>query len=76
MATVAFDTLAAVRRLREAGYDEQRAGVIGRVIGETQNQLVAQEHFDSGFTLLQWMPGFRLGISGGNLRQIVHSLTQ
>lgn len=34
MATVTFDTLEAVRRLKEAGYEEKQAEAIVRVIGQ------------------------------------------
>ena len=67
MATVTVDTLAAVHRLRDAGYDEQQAEVIVRVIGDAQDQLVTREHFDAKIglveariNLVQWMNGFIL----------------
>ncbi len=63
MGAITFDTLAAVQRLREAGYEEKQAEAIVRVIGDSQDQLVSREHFDARFTLLQWMVGFNLVLS-------------
>lgn len=63
MTAVSFDTLAAVHRLRDAGYEEKQAEAIIRVIGDAQDQLVTREHFDGRFTLLQWMLAFNLGLS-------------
>ena len=60
MGKVPINTLAAVHRLRDAGYDEQQAEVIVRVIGDAQDQLVTREHFDSKIAILHWSNGFIL----------------
>ena len=52
MATVTFDTLAAVHRLRDAGYDEPQAEAIVRVISDAQGQLVTRVHFDARISQL------------------------
>lgn len=71
MATVTFDTLEAVRRLKEAGYEEKQAEAIVRVIGQAQDRLVTTDHFDSRFTLLQWMIGINLTVTLGALWKLM-----
>lgn len=73
MSAVTFDTLEAVKRLRDAGYDEKQAEAIVRVIGDAQERLVTKEHFDSRFNLLQWMVGFNLALSLAVLWKLIAS---
>ncbi|GAB6039799.1 DUF1640 domain-containing protein [Endothiovibrio diazotrophicus] len=47
MTTVTFDTLDFTRRLRDAGFNEQQAEVVVRVLAEAQDTLVTKEHFDT-----------------------------
>jgi hypothetical protein len=71
MTAVTFDTLEAVKRLRDAGYDEKQAEAIVRVIGDAQERLVTKEHFDGRFNLLQWMVGFNLALTLAVLWKVV-----
>ena len=74
MTTITFDTLAAVRKLRAAGFEEHKAEEIVSVLADSQENLVSKEHFDSKvtllqeqmngkFLLLQWMIGFNLAFT-------------
>lgn len=71
MSAVTFDTLDAVKRLREAGYNDKQAEEIVRVIGDAQERLVTKEHFDGRFTLLQWMLGVNLAFTMAVLWKVI-----
>ena len=47
MSTLTFNTLDAVHRLRDAGFDERQAEAVVRVLDEAQSSLVTREHFDA-----------------------------
>jgi len=53
MTTITFDTLAFTRKLRDAGFDEQQAEAVVRVLAEAQSNLVTTEHFDAKIDLLR-----------------------
>ena len=74
MTTLTFDTLAYVKKLREAGVVEQQAeaqaAALVSVLKETSGELVTQQdidrlrdQMDAKLTLLQWMLGFNLALS-------------
>jgi len=70
MATVTFDTLDFTRKLRDAGFDDKQSEAIVRVIADSHNALVTNDHFNlnmerinNRFTLLQWMIGFNLAFT-------------
>ena len=74
MTTITFDTLAYVKKLREAGIDEKQAEAqavaLAAVLKETSGELVTKqdidrlsEQVDAKFKLLQWMLGFNLALS-------------
>jgi len=74
MTTTTFDTLAYVKKLREAGVDEKQAEAqavaLAAVLKETSGELVTKqdidrlsEQVDAKFKLLQWMLGFNLALS-------------
>ena len=74
MTTLTFDTLAYVKKLREAGVDEKQAEAqavaLAAVLKETSGELVTKqdidrlsEQVDAKFKLLQWMLGFNLALS-------------
>jgi hypothetical protein len=76
MTTITFDTLDFTRRLREAGFAENQAQAVIRVIADAQTGLVTREHFDAEIKLLReqfaaeikllrWMIGASLAISTG-----------
>jgi hypothetical protein len=73
MATVTFDTLDAMRKLREAGFDEKQAEAVVRVLSDAQAQTVTREHFDARIELLRtenthtrWMVGIVIAIAIAN----------
>ena len=72
--TITFDTLAYVKKLREAGIEEKQAEAqavaLAAVLKETSGELVTKqdidrlsEQVDAKFKLLQWMLGFNLALS-------------
>lgn len=74
MTTITFDTLAYVKKLREAGIDEKQAEAqavaLAAVLKETSGELATKqdvdrlsEQIDAKFKLLQWMLGFNLALS-------------
>ena len=74
MTTISFDTLAYVKKLREAGIDEKQAEAqavaLAAVLKETSGELATKqdvdrlsEQMESKFKLLQWMLGFNLALS-------------
>jgi hypothetical protein len=73
MSTVTFDTLDAMRRLRDAGFDEKQAESVVRVLSDAQSNLVTREHFDARmevidakFDKLTWMIGVLIAIALAN----------
>ena len=73
MSTIAFDTLDFVSKLRAAGFDEQQAGAVVRVVAEAQSSLVTREHFDNKIELLRtehahnrWMMGILIALAVAN----------
>ena len=63
MTTIAFDTLDATRKLREAGFDEKQSETVVRVLADAQSNLVTREHFNAKFALVQWMLGINLALT-------------
>lgn len=74
MTTITFDTLAYVKKLREAGIEEKQAEAqavaLAAVLKETSGELATKqdvdrlsEQIDAKFKLLQWMLGFNLALS-------------
>ncbi|WP_298233016.1 hypothetical protein [uncultured Azohydromonas sp.] len=49
----ATDVLDATRRLRDAGFDEQQAETLVRVLADAQPGLVTREHFDARIEQLE-----------------------
>ena len=52
MSDPAFDTLGAARRLKAAGIEAEQADAIVEVMGDSVNQLVTVERFDTGTAML------------------------
>jgi hypothetical protein len=59
--------------LREAGFDEQQAEAVVRVLSDAQSNLVTREHFDAKFSVveakmdkLQWMLAAVLAVAIAN----------
>ena len=74
MTTITFDTLAYVKKLREAGIDEKQAEAqavaLAAVLKETSGELATKQdidrlrdQMDAKFKRLQWMLGFNLALS-------------
>ena len=74
MTTLTFDTLAYVKKLREAGVDEKQAeaqaAALVSVLKETSGEFATKQdidrlrdQMDAKLTLLQWMLGFNLALS-------------
>ena len=74
MTTLTFDTLAYVKKLREAGIDEKQAEAqavaLASVLKETSGELATKQdverlsdQVEAKFKLLQWMLGFNLALS-------------
>lgn len=61
MSTLTFDTLDATRRLRDAGFDEEQAETVVRVLSDAQDRLVTREHFDSKLESLELRLTVKLG---------------
>ena len=83
MTTLTFDTLDATRRLRDAGFNENQAEIVVRVLSDSQERLVTLEHFDSklqielapirtDLAVLKWMAGAGLGIGITILFKLFH----
>lgn len=73
MTTVTFDTLDAMRRLRDAGFDEKQAESVVRVLSDAQSNLVTREYFDARmevfdakFDKMTWMIGVLIAIAVAN----------
>ena len=73
MTTITFDTLAYVKKLREAGIEEKQAEAqavaLASVLKETSSELATKQdidrlsdQIDAKFRLLQWMLGFHLAL--------------
>ena len=71
MATMTFDTLKLVDKLKAAGFPPEQAEAVIRVIAEAQDELVTKAHLDStlerllapirtDLTVLKWMMGLLL----------------
>lgn len=71
MATVTFDTLQLVDKLKAAGFQQEQAEAVIRVIAEAQGALVTKEYLDNKFdnklspiytdlAVLKWMMGLML----------------
>jgi hypothetical protein len=71
MATVTFDTLQLVDKLKAAGFQQEQAEAVIRVIAEAQDTLVTKEYLDNKFdnklspiytdlAVLKWMMGLML----------------
>lgn len=71
MATISFDTFRLVDRLKPAGFSEQQAEAVMRVIGEAQEALVTRDYLDlklekefsplrAELLLIKWMMGVLL----------------
>ncbi len=71
MATISFDTFRLVDRLKSAGFSEQQAEAVMRVIGEAQEALVTRDYLDlklekefsplrAELLLIKWMMGVLL----------------
>lgn len=46
MSTITIDTLEVTRKLREAGFDEQQAKSVVRVLADPQGNLVTRDYLD------------------------------
>jgi hypothetical protein len=64
MATVTFDTLELVEKLKAAGFAQEQAEAVVRAIGTAQDQLVTKPDLQEALapirtdlTLLKWMMG-------------------
>ena len=67
MATITFDTLKLVDKLKAAGIPQEQAEAVIRVIAEAQDELVTKTYLDSKLTpiftdlaVLKWMMGVLL----------------
>lgn len=71
MATVTFDTLELVEKLKAAGFQQDQAEAVVRVIAKAQDELVTKTHLDStlekmlaplqtDLAVLKWMMGLLL----------------
>jgi hypothetical protein len=71
MTTVTFDTLQLVDKLKAAGFQQEQAEAVIRVIAEAQDALITKEYLDNKFdnklspiytdlTVLKWMMGVLL----------------
>lgn len=86
MTTITFDTLAYVKKLREAGIDEKQAEAqavaLAAVLKETSGELATKQDIDrlrdqvdAKFRLLQWMLGFNLALSTAVLWAVIRAAT-
>jgi hypothetical protein len=77
MSTITFDTLSFTRKLREAGFDEQQAEAVVRVVADAQEALVTREYFDTKMDKLEarvdaridklsWMMGILIALAVAN----------
>ncbi len=80
MATITFDMLEMVDKLKMAGFDQKQAEAVVRVITETQNTLVSNSTLDSRlketelrleakisdikYDLIKWIAGMLLAQAG------------
>jgi len=72
MATVIFDTLELVTRLKNAGFADEQAESVVRVISDAQQELVSRDYLDNALqrelaplrtelAVLKWMTGIVIG---------------
>lgn len=72
MATVTFDTLELVTKLKSAGFADEQAETVVRVIADAQQELVSREYLDNALqrelapvrtelAVLKWMTGIVIG---------------
>lgn len=72
MATVTFDTMELVGKLKSAGFPPEQAEAVVRVIADAQQDLVTREYLDHAFArelapirselaVLKWMMGVVIG---------------
>lgn len=66
MSTVTFDTMEAVRKLRNAGFDEKQAETVVRVLSDAQGSLVTRDYLDSKLEPIKWMMGVLIGLAVAN----------
>jgi len=66
MSTVTFDTMEAVRKLRNAGFDEKQAETVVRVLSDAQDSLVTRDYLDSKLEPIKWMMGVLIGLAVAN----------
>ncbi len=71
MATITFDTLKLVEKLKAAGFQQEQAEAVVRVIADAQDELVTKNYLDStlekmlapirtDLAVLKWMIGVLL----------------
>ena len=86
MTTIAFDTLAYSKKLKDAGFSEQQAEAqalaLAAVLKETSGEIATKQDIDrlndkveARFKLLQWMLGFNLALSTAILWAIIRTVT-
>jgi len=72
MATVTFDTLELVTKLKNAGFADEQAESVVRVIADAQQDLVSRDYLDNALqrelapvrtelAVLKWMTGIVIG---------------
>jgi len=72
MATVTFDTLELVTKLKNAGFADEQAECVVRVISDAQQDLVSRDYLDNALqrelapvrtelAVLKWMTGIVIG---------------
>jgi hypothetical protein len=72
MSTVTFDTLELVEKLKTAGFAQEQAEAVVRVIADAQQDLVTRAYLDqalqrelapirTGIAVLKWMMGVVIG---------------
>jgi len=66
MSTVTLVTMEAVRKLRNAGFDEKQAETIVRVLSDAQDSLVTRDYLDSKLEPIKWMMGVLIGLAVAN----------
>ncbi len=66
MSTVTLVTMEAVRKLRNAGFDEKQAEAVVRVLSDAQDSLVTRDCLDSKLEPIKWMVGVLIGLSVAN----------
>lgn len=73
MSTITFDTLQATQKLKAAGYNEQQAEAVIRVLADAHENLITREHFDAKFAVMEvkidklaWMLGIVIALAIAN----------